>query len=138
MVYQDSDSLIYNHFTQVLWKGSTTIACARANSGNNVTIACDFWPPGNSIATRDALNENVYDITVKTEDPRAYSQMINCFKNVASWPSPPQNRRLNIPIPIVTQKPQPFKSNHNENSNTNSNLNSDLDTFDVTIEGQIF
>ncbi|XP_037431575.1 pathogenesis-related protein 1-like [Triticum dicoccoides] len=42
-------SAICGHYTQVVWRNSTAIGCARAvcASGNGVFIICSYSPPGN-------------------------------------------------------------------------------------------
>ena len=41
------------HYTQLVWKGSTKVGCAMATGVINgstdfATVACDYYPPGNS------------------------------------------------------------------------------------------
>lgn len=43
------------HFTQVVWKGTTSVGCGRTNcNGKNGTpgwfVVCEYWPPGNVLA----------------------------------------------------------------------------------------
>ncbi|KAK9807415.1 hypothetical protein WJX73_003337 [Symbiochloris irregularis] len=38
---------VSGHFTQVVWKGSTSVGCAAANCGEMTIFACEYDPPGN-------------------------------------------------------------------------------------------
>ena len=35
------------HFTQVVWKGTTTLGCGIAQCGGNKFVVCRYQPPGN-------------------------------------------------------------------------------------------
>jgi uncharacterized protein YkwD len=35
------------HFTQVIWRGSRQLGCARAMCGGDVMWVCRYWPQGN-------------------------------------------------------------------------------------------
>ncbi|MFS7932330.1 putative CAP domain-containing protein [Helianthus anomalus] len=42
------------HYTQVIWKNSTTLGCALSNCVKNdgIFITCNYYPPGNFIGTK--------------------------------------------------------------------------------------
>lgn len=35
------------HYTQVIWKGSTTIGCGKSLCNGNMMVVCNYDPPGN-------------------------------------------------------------------------------------------
>jgi pathogenesis-related protein 1 len=37
------------HYSQVVWRKTTFVGCARANCGSNVVVVCQYSPPGNHI-----------------------------------------------------------------------------------------
>ena len=38
------------HFTQLVWKNTTSVGCGAADCGNNGwLLVCEYWPPGNVI-----------------------------------------------------------------------------------------
>jgi pathogenesis-related protein 1 len=37
----------YGHYTQLVWKNTRRLGCAKAESGGNVIIVCNYDPPGN-------------------------------------------------------------------------------------------
>ncbi|WVN85088.1 uncharacterized protein L203_100230 [Cryptococcus depauperatus CBS 7841] len=59
----DPQNPVYSHFTQVVWKGSTTIGCAlHTCAGNTIFkgsdmdaeyLVCEYYPPGNVIGQFD-------------------------------------------------------------------------------------
>ncbi|XP_076928936.1 pathogenesis-related leaf protein 4-like [Bidens hawaiensis] len=42
------------HYTQVVWRNSTQLGCARVKCANNIAyfVICNYWPPGNYIDTK--------------------------------------------------------------------------------------
>ncbi|QCD84234.1 pathogenesis-related protein 1A-like [Vigna unguiculata] len=41
------------HYTQVVWKDTKSVGCARAKCDNNaIYIICNYYPPGNYIGSR--------------------------------------------------------------------------------------
>ncbi|KMT03130.1 hypothetical protein BVRB_8g196880 [Beta vulgaris subsp. vulgaris] len=44
---------VCGHYTQVVWRDSTSIGCARSNCQNRGTfVTCNYYPPGNYIGRR--------------------------------------------------------------------------------------
>ncbi|KAL2902425.1 Pathogenesis-related protein 1 [Bienertia sinuspersici] len=44
---------VCGHYTQVVWKGSTSIGCARSNcQGRGTFVTCNYYPPGNYIGRK--------------------------------------------------------------------------------------
>ena len=41
-----------NHYTQVVWRGSTSLGCAKARDAQRDIWVCDYDPPGNNIAEK--------------------------------------------------------------------------------------
>ena len=41
-----------NHYTQVVWRGSTSLGCATARDAQRDIWVCDYDPPGNNIAEK--------------------------------------------------------------------------------------
>ncbi len=44
---QGGFSMETGHFTQVVWKGTTKIGCAKASCGGSEVFVCNYDPPGN-------------------------------------------------------------------------------------------
>lgn len=52
--YSEGDSYSYssnvlNHFTQVIWKGTTKLGCAYKSCGSGLYVVCEYDPAGNFI-----------------------------------------------------------------------------------------
>lgn len=43
---------ICGHYTQVVWRNSTTLGCAQASCGNTTVWVCNYDPPGNMNGAR--------------------------------------------------------------------------------------
>ncbi|KAK6462337.1 CAP domain-containing protein, partial [Scheffersomyces coipomensis] len=55
--YDYSTESTYNHFTQVVWKGSTKVGCAFKNcqaENWGLYVVCEYDPPGNVIGEEQA------------------------------------------------------------------------------------
>ncbi len=37
----------FGHYTQMVWRNSTEVGCAKVTCGNNVIVGCDYSPAGN-------------------------------------------------------------------------------------------
>lgn len=44
-----SGSRTCGHFTQVVWKGTASIGCAKATCDNTAVWSCNYDPPGNVV-----------------------------------------------------------------------------------------
>lgn len=40
------------HYTQMVWRGTTSVGCATASDGRNLYLVCRYLPPGNFIGRR--------------------------------------------------------------------------------------
>jgi pathogenesis-related protein 1 len=40
------------HYTQIVWRGTTSVGCSRAQCGNTWFWVCDYFPAGNVIGQR--------------------------------------------------------------------------------------
>jgi uncharacterized protein YkwD len=40
------------HYTQIIWKATAQVGCARAESGNTQVWVCEYNPPGNIVGER--------------------------------------------------------------------------------------
>lgn len=49
-----ADGQMCGHYTQIVWRDSSTIGCATAKCGNNdwTFVTCNYYPPGNYIGER--------------------------------------------------------------------------------------
>jgi pathogenesis-related protein 1 len=39
----------YGHYTQMIWKNTRSLGCAKAQSGGNMIVVCNYDPPGNVV-----------------------------------------------------------------------------------------
>ena len=44
-----SNFYAYGHYTQLVWKNTRTLGCARAQGGGNMIVVCNYDPPGNIV-----------------------------------------------------------------------------------------
>ncbi|MBA4389645.1 MAG: hypothetical protein C0399_01745 [Syntrophus sp. (in: bacteria)] len=42
----------YGHYTQIVWKNTKQLGCARVECGGNVIIVCNYDPPGNVLGQK--------------------------------------------------------------------------------------
>lgn len=47
--YDYSSASTFNHFTQVIWKGSKQLGCAKKDCGGSPYVVCEYFPAGNMI-----------------------------------------------------------------------------------------
>ena len=40
------------HYTQIVWRGTTSVGCATAHGGSREYLVCRYWPPGNVVGQR--------------------------------------------------------------------------------------
>ncbi len=42
----------YGHYTQLVWRSTRRVGCAKVECGGNVIIVCNYDPPGNVLGQR--------------------------------------------------------------------------------------
>jgi pathogenesis-related protein 1 len=42
----------YGHYTQLVWRNTRSVGCAKAKCGGNVIIVCNYDPPGNVLGEK--------------------------------------------------------------------------------------
>jgi pathogenesis-related protein 1 len=42
----------YGHYTQVVWKNTKKVGCAKVEAGGNVIMVCNYDPPGNMVGQK--------------------------------------------------------------------------------------
>jgi uncharacterized protein YkwD len=47
-----TDGQVTGHYTQMIWKNSTAVGCAKASGGGYDVLVCRYSPPGNAVGEK--------------------------------------------------------------------------------------